>query len=510
MNKVSDGVNPAVLLLEQKKKLLYELKERRKAQSDFIAFCKRVFPGYEVGKHHKYIGKILMKALRREAGWTRLVIHEPPQHGKSLQCSVLFPAFYMGRFPDDPVILTAYNDVHALTLSKKCRNIVASEWYHQVFPDRELAKDSYAAHSWHFANHKGGLSAAGIGGGLTGKGAKLLIIDDPIKNRREVENQAFREKQKEDYLSTIKTRLHDDAIQIVPMTRWHEDDIANFLIKEQGFRYVRLPAIAEADDPLGREEGEALWESKFPLSFLLETKETSGSYNWNSMYQGLPSSPEGLLFKREHFKIIDKAPKGLNWFRAWDLAASESESADYTASFRVAQDSNGNVYIDGGIRVKFDWAKVRKLIKQTSIKERFDTMVGIEAQGIQKGMVQECWADPELVSVGILGIPVPSSKRIRAMPVMARAEAGKLYLVKGAWNEAFIEEFVHFDVGEHDDQVDAVSLAFHMLALSSPTVVDLNDYEVSDARQQYAGDDYFSVVDDDFREEKVYSHTFTF
>lgn len=514
MIKVVDKVkDKAEKLVECKKKLLLELKQRQQSQFDFITFSQRVYPGYIVGKHHRYVAKVLEKAMKHEPGWTRLVIHEPPQHGKSLQCSVLFPSYYAGHNPDDPIMLTAYNDEHAIGFSKKIRNTISSEWYNQIFSGMELAEDTRAARRWELKGHKGNLAAGGLGGGLTGKGAKLLIIDDPVKNRREVESPAFREQQKEDYRSTIKTRLHDNAIQILPMTRWHEDDLGNYLIQEHGFRYVRLPAVAEADDLLGREEGEALWPSRFPLPFLNEVKETSGSYNWSSMYQGLPSPPEGLLFKRNHFQIIDKAPKNLSWFRFWDLATSEKNSADYTASFKLAVDTEGRVFIDGGIRFKLEWPKVRKLIKITSLQERYDTMVGIEAQGVQRGMVQECWADIDLISVGILAIPVPTSKRIRALPVMARGEAGKLYLVKGDWNEAFVEEFIHFDVGEHDDQVDAVSGAFHMLSLGgSPGIVDLNDYNVTDAPGgHYSDDGYFSTVydDDDFMGERVYSHMFT-
>jgi predicted phage terminase large subunit-like protein len=222
------------------------------------------------------------------------------------------------------------------------------------------------------------------------------------------------------------------------------------------------------------------------------------------MYQGSPSPPEGLLFKRNYFKIVDKAPQGLSWVRFWDLATSENKAADYTASVKMTADTNGNVYIDGLIRDRWQWGTVRKQIKQTALKERSDVLVGIESQGVQKGMVQECWADMDLMSVGILGIPVTQSKRIRASSLIARGEAGKLFLVRGAWNDAFIEEFIHFDVGEHDDQVDAASGAMHMLAFSSPGVVNLEDLinQGSEERQQSDPFYTFSVDDEDYFEER--------
>lgn len=511
MNRVNKEFERKRKLLEMKRMMLVEQQERGKGQNDLLIFSQRVYPGYVIGKHHRYIAKIFEKAMRREIGWTRLVIHEPPQHGKSLQGSILFPAFYMGHFPDDPIILTAYNDEHAIGFSKKIKSIIDSEPYSQIFPGMELSEDTRAGKRWDLkAPHRGSLVAAGLGGGITGKGAKLLIMDDPVKNRREVEQPAFREQQKEDYRSTLKTRLHNDAIQLLQMTRWHEDDLANYLIREHGFRYICLPAISGANDPLGRREGDALWGERFPLSLLTEIKETSGSYNWSSMYQGEPAPPEGLLFKKNQFPTIDRAPNGLHWVRAWDLATSERTSADFTASFKIAADVDGRVYIDSGIRGQWDWTKVRKLIKITALTEK-NVFVGIEAQGVQRGMIQECWSDLDLISVGIFGIPVPDSKRVRALPVMARAEAGKLYLIKGPWNEAFIDEFIHFDVGEHDDQVDAISLGFHMLALSNPGIVNLNDYDIKQSQEQIVDDGWFSTVNDeeDFQNERVHSFTFT-
>ncbi|MHA1169610.1 MAG: phage terminase large subunit [Candidatus Hodarchaeales archaeon] len=454
-------------LLEMKRHLIVEAKARLDARRSLLTFSKRVWPEYRISRNHEYVARVLEKALRREKGYNKIVLHEPPQHGKSLQVSILFPAYYMGHFPDDPVILTAYGDQHAIGFSKKIRNIVDSEAYDQIFPGMKLSADTRAGNRWELEGHRGGLTAAGINGAITGKGARLLLMDDPIKHRREAESPIYRENLKEAYRSTLRTRLHKDAIQILIMTRWHQDDLAGFLLKEQGFKYICLPAIAEGDDPLSRREGEPLWPERFPFEFLMETKESVGSYDWNSMYQGRPSPPEGLIFKRNYFKIVDEAPSGLNWVRFWDLATTEQNKGDYTASYRMAIDNKGNVYIADEIHAQWEWPIVRRELKRTSLREK-GTLVGIESQGMQKGMVQECHADPDLVHIGIMGIPVPNSKRVRAMPVMARGEAGKLFLVRGAWNDEFIEEFLVFDVGEHDDRVDAISGGMHLLSLLNP------------------------------------------
>jgi predicted phage terminase large subunit-like protein len=471
-------------LLEMKRQIIIEQQLRLEARESFLTFCCRVWPNFQIADHHRYVGGLLEKAMRREPGFTKMVIHEPPQHGKSLEITTLFPAFYLGHFQDDPQILTAYGDQHAIGFSKKIRGIVDSNAYDFIFPGLELSPDTRAGNRWELKDRGGCITAAGVNGAITGKGARLLIMDDPIKRREEAESQVYRESLKEAYRSTLRTRLHNDAIQILVMTRWHQDDLAGWLIKEHGFTYFRLPAIADAADGdlLGRRVGEPLWPERFPHEFLMEQKESLGLYNWDSMYQGNPAPPEGLIFQRGFFKIIDKAPEGLSWVRFWDLAATERTSGDYTASHRMAVDHSGNVYIDGEIRGLWEWPTVRRKIKDTALIEKIG-IIGIESQGMQKGMVQECWADPELLNVGIFGIPVPQSKRIRAMSVMARGEAGKLFLVKNYWNEEFIKEFITFDVGAHDDRVDSVSGGMHLITIAHPEMTDLNTLVGTDQKE---------------------------
>lgn len=469
MRKIPKKKDRKLELLEKAQllqKLQDELKSRERSKNGFLYYCPRVWPGYKDYKHHKFIAEILQKAINREKGYTRIVIHEPPQHGKSLQISTLFPSWYIGNNPDDSIIITAYADDHASTFSRRIRNIVNSKGYQNIFEGLSLSQDSKAANRWELNHpHHGSMCAAGINGQITGKGAKLIIIDDPIKNREIAYSALEREKQKDFFKTTLYTRLHDDGIIILIMTRWHFDDLAGYLIANHGFSYICLPAIAGENDPMHREEGEALCPEMYPIPVLTDKKLTLGSFEFESLYQGRPLKDEGGIFRREYFKIVESAPKRLSWVRFWDLATSESQRADYTASLRGAMDEEANVYLDGMIRGQWQWPIVRKKIKAIAKMEK-ETLVGIESQGPQKGMVQECWSDPELVNVGILGMPVPLSKRIRAASAAARGEAGKLFLVRGHWNEEFISECTQFDAGEHDDQVDAMSGVFHMLGMS--------------------------------------------
>jgi len=459
-----------------------------------MPFSQAVWPNYEVSPHHSYIAECLEKAERRENDWTRLIIHEPPQHGKSLQISKLFPSHYLGNNPNDFVILTAYGDEHAQSFSRDIRNIIDGTEYQAIFPGISLSPDSKARFRWNLCNpYKGGMVASGLEGRLTGVGADLLIIDDPYKNRQDAESKLYNDFVIEQYKSTLRTRVHKNGIIVLVMTRWVKGDLADFLmsLQKEGFRYICLPAFSNGPsvDPLKRPKLFPLWPSRYPQAELLNIKDTVGSYNWSSMYQGNPVPAEGALFKRQHFDIVDKAPEGLPWVRFWDLATSESDQDSFTASFRMTQ-YNEDIYIDARVKIKKSWPEVRGVIKETCIHEQemfgdIGYLVGIESQGPQKGMVQECWADPELISIGIIGVPVASSKRIRALPVIARGETGKLHIVRAPWNEDFINEALEFDKGQYMDQIDAISGCFKMAGLFNimAGTSSLSDYLVEEGEQ---------------------------
>jgi len=461
------------VMIRNAMRIRQEQAKRVKGSKSLIEFSGQTMPGYLPTLHHDFMSKVLSRAMNREKGWTRLCVHMPPQHGKSLQISTHFPAWYLGNNPNHSVIVTAYNDEHAITFSRKIRNLIDSPAYQNIFPGIQLSKDSRAANRWELvAPNTGELIGAGINGRITGKGAELLLIDDPIKNRMQADSDTFREGLKEAYRSTLATRLHLDAIVICIMTRWHEDDLAGWLIKNHDFKYICLPAIAEENDLLHREVGEPLWPEKFPKKMIENLKQTSGEYNFYSLYQGQPRPAEGLLFKRSYFNIIDKPPNNLSWYRFWDLAVTEKKSADWTCSVRVAHDSNANVYVDSRIYLKAEWPKIRNLMIHTAAAEPDTVFSGIGNQGPQNGMVQQVMTDTALLNANMIGIPEVTSKRIRSYPVIARGEMGKLYLVKGLWNDSFIEECIEFDVGVHDDQVDALSGAFKLMAFCSPDVMD--------------------------------------
>jgi hypothetical protein len=233
-----------------------EKARRVKARRHFLDFCQYVWPGFQDRPHRALIASALEGALERR--WTRLMIFVPPQYGKSTQVSRMLPAWWLGRLPDERIIQTSYAASLATGFSREARNLLRTPEYAALFGRRatvdvpvELATDSSAVDEWRLAHHRGGLAAAGVGGGITGKSANLGNIDDPLKDDKDARSEIIREGQKAWYSSTFYTRLAPDGVVILTMTRWHDDDLAGWLLQEQArggdlWHVLRLPAVAEA------------------------------------------------------------------------------------------------------------------------------------------------------------------------------------------------------------------------------------------------------------------------
>ena len=312
---------------------------------------------------------------------------------------------------------------------------------------------------------------AGVRGPITGRGAHVAIIDDPVKNDQEAQSKTHRETVWDWYRATFSTRLQDNGAIILVMTRWHEDDLAGRLLQaaEDGgetWEVLKLPAIAEGDDALGREPGEPLCPELFPLPALESIRDRLGSYWWAALYQQRPAPPGGTVFKRHWFKVVDGPPPGLNYVRYWDLATSTRDTADWTAGARVGADQDGNLYIVDMVRQKAEWPDTRRLIVATAQIDGRGTRVGVEKVAFQLAAWQDLMREPGLLGHAVEPVPVDRDKVLRAQPWAARAEAGKVYVVRGSWNTDFLAEAEAFPHGQHDDQVDAVSGAVQMLAQS--------------------------------------------
>ena len=417
------------------------------------------------------------------------MIFLPPRHGKSELVTVRYSAWRLEMEPTLNVIIGSYNQKLANRFSRKIRRIAESRI--------NISRNRRAADEWE-TTAGGGVKAVGVGAGITGFGGGLIIIDDPVKNRAEAESKTYRDNVWDWFNDDIYTRLEPGASVVLIQTRWHDDDLAGRLLKEkedggEEWDVVCLPALAEAEardegggmkdesdtsdsslrpppsslaDALDRKEGEALCPERYDREALLRIKRKLGAYSFAALYQQRPMPLEGGLFKREWFKnIIDKHPAGLKWCRGYDLAVSTKTSADYTASFRCAIDKEGNLYIADGFRKRIEFPEQRRFAIERMTTER-DTRHGIELALHGQALIQELRREVRVRGASFRGVKVDGDKYTRASSWANLAEEGKVYLVKGAWIDDFLDEVCRFTGkgDKHDDQVDAVSLAVRMLA----------------------------------------------
>jgi predicted phage terminase large subunit-like protein len=515
-----------------------ELARRELARQFFSDFCPYVYKGYPQAAHLRVLHEHLQQieryiATKGDEGIGGLMVNMPPRHWKSTTTSVLFPTWVLGRNPDARVIVTSYNGALAFGFSRRARNHMTDTPFRNLFGDQrltdapvELSEDSRSVEAWDLAGHRGGMAAAGVGGGLTGKGANLLIVDDPHKDRADAESEAKREHVWNWWGSVARTRLERGGAMIVIQTRWHQDDLSGKLLKQMvgdehadQWVVVSLPAIAEkwaagieeervqkalrdgyflGPDPLGREPGEELWPDEIPLSALTPIR-VSNRYEWDSLYQQRPQRREGAMIQAHNIRIIhaDQVPGDLQQVRYWDLAVSARRTADYISGARVGFGPGGRLYILQVRRFPGPWADARATMTEQMLQDGPVVRQGIEVSGQQGGYYQEMKRDPRLILVAIDPVNPQSvgNKEVRAQVWASRIQDNLVYLVDdGSWDvDGFVSECLAFPNGGHDDQVDAVSGAVQMLGGWSGGFADLPQDEGSAGMWEDVAMELFSV-----------------
>ena len=409
----------------------------------------------------------------------RLIVEMPPRHGKSETSSRRFPAWFLGRNPDAEMILASYGAELAYDLSRAARETFR-EWGEALWGLR-ISTESSAMGRWGVEGCRGGFVAAGVGGALTGRGMSCGLVDDPLKGWAEATSKTVRDTVWNWYRSVFRTRLAPGGRIVLILTRWHEDDPAGRLIQEaegsgEKWCVLRLPAIAEEDDPLGREPGEALWPERYPLDALEATRDALGSYMWAALYQQRPAPIEGLRFKRSWFRYFreerigdlaywvltqpDGTEKRLEQRACWrfqtvDPAATEKDYSDYfVCSTWDVTPANDLLLVDV-FREKAETTKHQAVMRQQY--DRYQPgFQAVEKAFIGLNVIQECIA---------LGLPVQEldadrDKLARSLPASARYEVGAVYHRQGApWLETVEDELLDFPNGTHDDIVDTISYA---------------------------------------------------
>jgi len=410
------------------------------------------------------------------------MVFMPPRHGKSTLASHYFPAWFLGKHPDRRVILASYEAGFAAGWGRRVRDAIRDAHELGVFPDIVLRDDSTAANRWEIANYGGGMITAGVGGAISGRGADLLIIDDPIKNAEEANSPTIREKIWEWYASTAYTRLEPGGAVLLIQTRWHIDDLAGRLLQQSAeeWEIICLPALAEEGDPLGRKPGEALWPQRFPKRVLEEKRRQIGEYYWAALYQQRPIPRGGGLFKTDWIEVVNAAPAEARRVRYWDRAASTGKG-DYTVGVLMAE-RNGVFYIIDVRRGQYSPAEAERIIRLTAEIDGVEVPVRMEQEPGASGADMIMHYTRLLAGFDFRGERVSGDKVIRAEPFAAQVEAGNVKIVRGRWNSDFLNELEIFPHGEHDDQVDSASGAFRALTATAgyfdepdtmPTVLEL-------------------------------------
>ena len=424
----------------------------------FGDWCKLVSPEYRWDWLHlayirarlEPITDMLEMSLRGEVSDHKprhLILSVPPRHGKSEQVTVRFPAYLMERWPKLRTIIGAYNAALALKFSRKTRRIASQRV--------ALAKDANTTGEWE-TTEGGGLRAVGAGGGVTGHGSNLIIIDDPVKSREEAESETYREKIWDWFTDDIFTRLEPGGVMIIIMTRWHEDDLVGRIQKSDfadDFEVINLAAEAEYGDPLGRPLGAALCPDRFNEAALAKLR-TILQRSYYSLYQGRPAAEEGDIIIIAWFKRYAIRPGFKRIVQSWDTAQKASLKNDYNVCLTFGETDSGDSYLLDIFRERMEYPKLkRSAIEQ---KKRWNPhAILIEDKGHGTALGQELKTLP---GYRVIMIEPEGDKVTRMSIESAELESGRVYLPERApWLAEFENECTNFPAVKHDDQVDGLS-----------------------------------------------------
>lgn len=439
------------------------------AFSRLIAYAAYQWPGYTDAHHHRLIARHLEMVERGEI--TRLMITMPPRHGKSMLASEFFPAWYMGRNPDHYVVMATYAQELADDFGRKVKNQIEDAAFQGVFPGVGLADDSKSAKRFHIEGDLGGYEhsttqrgayyAVGVGGPLTGRGAHLLLIDDPVKNREEAESEVIRKKTKDWYTSTAYTRLMPGGRIVVIQTRWHDDDLTGWLLAEhehEDWTVLNLPAI--------NDNGEALWPEQYPLEALERIKRALPNRDWTALYQQAPSPETGDYFKREWIHTVEHVPpkETLSIYGGSDYAVT-ADGGDYTVHCVVGvcpegrmylldlwrQQASSDVWVDAFCDLVRKWKPIGWAEETGQIKS------GVGPFLVQRMLQSKSYVVREQ-------FPTRGDKAVRAQSIRGKMAMQGIYIDRNApWLTDLISEMMSFPVGVHDDQVDALGLVGQLM-----------------------------------------------
>jgi predicted phage terminase large subunit-like protein len=467
------SILPLLSTAEQEKLLaelekLQDLKSQQLSQTRFLAFVKTVWPTFISGRHHAKMASAFERVANGEI--KRLIINMPPRHTKSEFASYLLPAWFLGKYPHKKVIQSSHTAELAVGFGRKVRNLVDQEIYTKIFPGLGLQADSKAAGRW--ATNKGGdYFAIGVGGAVTGKGADLLIIDDPHSEQEAALAETspdIYDKTYEWYTSGPRQRLQPGGAIVIVMTRWSKRDLTGQVLKSAALRggdeweVIEFPALFENYDP-----PKPLWPEFWSLEELLALKEELPNSKWQAQYQQNPVSESSAIVKREWWRTWEEEypPHCEFVLQAWDTAFEKSNRSDYSACttwgvFYHDDPNTGkpeaNIIMLDAFRDRLEFpALKRKALEQMQEFSPDSIIIEKKASGA-----------PLIYELRAMGVPVQEFTPVKGNDKISRLNAvsdlfasGRVWAPSMSWAEAVIDEVASFPSGEHDDFVDSVSLA---------------------------------------------------
>lgn len=445
-------------------------------RSDLMAYSLAMNPKYIAAPHNRLISRAIMGAF--EGKYNRLMIFAPPRHGKSELVSKMAPAYFMGRWPEKKVIAASHTAALAEGFGGHVRDLILDPLHVATF-GRKSALNPKTTAKGDFKTLAGGeYFAVGVGGTPIGKGGDFISIDDPFKSREEAESPTQRQKVKDWYTSSIYSRLEGQGIICLMHQRWHEDDLAGWLLREhadENWQVIDLAAVCfdEINDPLGRVEGEALWPEKYDEERLFKISRAIGPRDWLSMYQQQPRSQEGDEFKRSYMRYYERTPqevaRGMTIYIIVDAASSKKKGSDYTAMVVIGIGADGNKYLLDGVRDKLKLSERAAKLMELHRKWR-PRFVGYEQYG-QMADVEHIMTVMEgenyRFNITTLGGRMKKEERIRRL--LPDLENGVWYFPHELWIKTIdgkivelidmiIEtEMLPFPVGRNDDFIDGMS-----------------------------------------------------
>jgi len=469
LTMLDESSEKSLLSLDKMVRKLEEEDTLQKTRDDLIEFCKKMQPDYKVGRHHRILADQLM-ALE-SGSKDRVCVNIPPRHGKSQLVSIFYPAWFLGRNPNKKVMMVSHTTDLAVDFGRKVRNLIASDAYNEIFPEVALAVDSKSAGRWN-TNFGGEYFACGIGSALAGRGADLLLVDDP-HSEQDVINGNFSvfEKAYEWFTFGARTRLMPGGRVAIVQTRWHMDDLTGRVTKDMvkneladQYEIVEFPALLDAEDDDGKPITKPLWPEFFDLTALERTKASMPAFQWNSQYQQKPTAEEASIVKREWWGRWphDQPPHVEYLIMSLDAAAEKHNRADYTALttwgvfFNEDENAHHLILLDS-IKKRLEFPELKQLSMDEYTKWEPDAFI-VEKKSAGTAIYQE---------MRRMGLPVQEytphrgtgDKLARLNSVADIIASGMAWVPSTRWADELVEEIAGFPFMSNDDLVDSTVMA---------------------------------------------------